>query len=221
MKMSPLQCRMYIVYAAAVCWLLFMLIFYGSAGNPTAVLICSLVVSPGLFLLAVFVEGRAPLLVLNPKNQSWAFEFGDPFCIAPALVITALAWRDIPRDESHFYEQWWWMLTSAAVGLLFGLTFYVVDGAKYRKADVTKALKSPSKICHDLVVYPILSGTLVYGGVPLLFERSWHTWWVLGLFVAWLLLAVCDGVRNPDPRWLHPRWDVANFRMMSNTPSLQ
>ncbi len=209
--MHSLQRYVYITYAVTVCLMFMMLVIDISAGHSVVVMIWSLIVSPGIFLSAVFAEGRMPRLVLSFKNQSWAFLFGDPLCIAPALAVSAMAWRDLPYGESHFYNQLWWVIVSGFLGVMFGLAFYVIDGGKYRKAGVPEALKSPSKICHDLVVYPVLSGALIYGSVPLLFERSWHTWVVISLVVAWLLLAACDGIRNPDPRWLHPRWDPRNF----------
>ncbi len=190
------------IYAIAIFGLL---VWSVQAGRTYAAPVMVLLASPVLIAgLAIFVEKRPIAGLVDFRHGSWSFLVGDMFVLTTAVVICALAWRDIPRG---FYVSWQWILLSAALGTAAGIAFHWWDGKNYVSDGFGLSLNSPTKLAHDFVAYPVLFGGLVCVGVPLLSNWSWHTWAVLGCVVIWVVLVLADILRGLSPLNLHPPWD--------------
>ena len=156
----------------------------------------------------------------NPKTQSWAFLFGDSLVLPAAMLFIALG-----REGSvlpAFADSGKWLFAAGLIGLVLGNGFHMWEVDSYRKQDAMDALDAPTKIWHDYVVYPVLVGTIVWAGWPLL-VADWQGLWAFFSLWTWLALAsvgiwivlgvVLDGKRGLRVYDMHPAWDKTHFRI--------
>lgn len=173
----------------------------------------------GMALVRYGVEETPLNGMYSPKTQSWAFLFGDSIFLPAAMLFIALGW-----DEAYlppFADSGKWLLAAAMIGFVVGNSFNVMEVSAYHKQDAMDALYSPTKIWHDYVVYPVLVGTIVWAGVPLLvadwqglwvFFGPW-TWLALASIGIWFALGALDGKRGLRVYNMHPAWDKTHFRV--------
>lgn len=150
-------------------------------------------------LIGSRVQSRPPWRILNPKKQSWAFMFGDPFLLGTMLWVSADAWSKglIPS----FARETWWQFTMTAVGVSAGLVMSTVDRRRYERCGALAAYEMLDKIFHDKVVVLVLFSTLLVNVVPLLWIWSVHAILALALLAGYVALLVIDEWRNVDPLW--------------------
>ena len=185
-----------------------------------AVALVPLVVSIyGMLAVRAVVEETLPNGMYNPKTQSWAFLFGDSLVLPAAMLFIALG-----REGSvlpAFADSGKWLFAAGLIGLVLGNGFHMWEVDSYRKQDAMDALDAPTKIWHDYVVYPVLVGTIVWAGVPLLvadwqglwvFFGPW-TWLALASIGIWFALGALDGKRGLRVYNMHPAWDKTHFRV--------
>lgn len=207
-----------LMYALSVC---LYGVFVGFADDRLVVGVVALVASPGVMVFARYaLEGGRPYGIFNPKTQSWAFMFGDPLCLMPALVALSIGAGHVRPDgrAASMFSSGGWQSACLIVGMAAGLVFHLADSAAYDRRGVYTAVKSPSKMAHDFVAYPVLVGGLLYLGVPLVIEQIWGgggllPYVPLGLtgVGVWLVLCTCDAKRGLDPRDMHPLWDITAY----------
>lgn len=199
------------VYAIMAVVLYVLLAGFAWNGDYIWAPIAAIVVSPVIFTGIRKAElGRSFRYVIarvfSHRRQSHAFLYGDlimlPFAfatVAHAYATTDAGWLNLPT---------WWILVSGFVGLLGGALFhFALEAPAYTEAGYRAELKSPSKIYHDFVVYPVLLGSLLCTGGRLLrieehglafwrWNYSAHVWVVLACVAVWGILGtVVDGRR--------------------------
>ncbi|MFJ8041450.1 hypothetical protein ACIRBX_13205 [Kitasatospora sp. NPDC096147] len=175
------------------------------AAGPFAVLGAALLVSPGgHLLLALLMERRMP----RPREEFRALAVGDPLlALAAALGTRLLTVRPVAAPP-------WWLPALVAGGwLLFGLWQWrdELRSGFYLPAQAC----SPTKIWHQLVIYPLFgtgvlvvsaAGLLTRGGGPaaVLTKAA-----LLLLVLGWALLLRYD---RRHPRLGHPPYDWRRLR---------
>ncbi len=177
--------------------------------------------SPVIFTIMAWYEGRPRLRdVFSSFLQSWAFLYGDLLVLPAAFALAAHAYGT--TDAAQLTIPLWWEILGGAIGLAFGLGFhFLMEVPAYTENDYEDRLNSPSKIWHDLAVYPVLSGALIVtAGSLLQVDHGWPWHWnfsghVLGILfciAVWAVLGmVCDGMRAARLiPWGHIAWDVQN-----------
>lgn len=150
--------------------------------------------------------------VFNFNTQAWSFIIGDILLLPFAFVVAADRWSQT-SDRSGLSPTWW--VICLLVGGLFGVGFhYGMAKPGYTKLGVAASLNSPTKLFHDFVSYPVLSGGLLFVSGPLLLspQGQWqlnnYTIAIILLIAGWLVLGVLDGRRAKDlAPWGHPRVD--------------
>lgn len=146
---------------------------------------------------------RAEMPISDLRTGAWSFLIGDPVFLALAGVFIVFGW-----NESYFgaWTSLTWFFACLAIGLAVGMLFHLLDGRmNYRNRGAGAALRSPTKLAHDFVAYPVLLGGLLYGGFPLLLHGGAWASLATVCVVAWLILAAFDMfMRDLDPRELHP-----------------
>lgn len=175
-----------------------------------------LAASPLLILaLAVAVEHRAPSELFDLRKQAWSFTIGDTFVLTTAMVYATKGWRLLLPQEG-WYRSWWWPVVAGLVGLLAGTAFHKWDSGNYRRVGAEALLKSPTKIAHDFVAYPVLFGAVICLGVPLVVYAIKTHWTMLPTAFTvclgiWVILVVVDGLRKLNVFDFHSAWDAVRF----------
>lgn len=193
------------------------------------------VASPAVFMLFALAFEMGPvrqgyrgvtlkqvlLNVFNHEKQSWAFLYGDTIVLPLAALFIAHGWASGMATMSQTGLLWSFMLC-AVIGAAAGWAFHEkLERPGYTKAGYAASLDGWTKFIHDFVTYPVISGVLLFAGVPLLvtvhgwwfwqwdWRFNWHTIPVLVLIGTWAVLGmVCDGRRaiRLIP-WGHPEYD--------------
>jgi len=172
-----------------------------------------------LAVLAFTLEGRPLSALFDVRHQGWSFMFGDTFVLTTALALCAVGWAHVPEDSMFRSPNW--VLIALFLGMAAGFAFHAWDGSNYIHDGAGMVLNSPTKLAHDFVAYPVLFGSLVCVGVPILAHWSGASWWLLLCLLAQIGLMVLDTLRAMHPEWsihfgpfdLHPKWDAVNFRV--------
>ena len=165
------------------------------------VLVVALLASPVMPVIVTYLDRkRLPWDVLNPRKQSWAFMFGDTFCVAPALSVASVAWG-VGRVPDFARTTWWWV-AMIGLGIAASVVLTKADRKRYEENDALAAYECPDKIIHDKVVVPVLISSLLALALPLLFAWTIYTSIIVGLLAGWALLIVIDDkFRFVDPKW--------------------
>lgn len=165
----------------------------------------------GMFFVRTALERLGWRGMFSLRKQSWAFVLGD--AIALPIAFFFLIWSYRSQEMNSFFDSRGWTLLALIIGVIVGFVFRIVDSPRYVDASRATALKSPTKIWHDLVVYPVLTGLLVWGGIPLLSNGvSLFEWCLIVSLLLWLAFGVRDILRPPVISEQHPRWNVKAFR---------
>ncbi|WP_225845937.1 hypothetical protein [Streptomyces sp. HPF1205] len=120
------------------------------AAGPPAAALAALVISPGVhMLLAAVLERRVP----RPRQEFTALAYGDPLLAVACGLGVGLAGRG-PGPAAHWMANPWGILVPAAGWLGYGLAQW---RGEVRRGYYTPAQAgSPTKIWHQLGVYPLL-----------------------------------------------------------------
>lgn len=172
--------------------------------SAVALAFLTLVMSPVLPVFTTIAkEGRSLKKAIDLKTQSWAFLLGD-VGLAIGLMFGTIAWQALPAGG--FWTSWVWLVACLLFGLTAGVVFHVWDRNNYRKAGAIAHADAPSKIVHDLLVYPYLVGILHFVWVPLLFNGMphWGAWVLTSMVAVWAILMIRDNVVGMNPHELHP-----------------
>lgn len=159
-----------------------------------------------MVMLRVTLEYGRPSGLLHPKTQSWAFLFGDTIVLPITFGVTAVLWS---RGSPEVWSRNMGLLISAAIAVVVSGAFRYGDAKRYRSSQNADRLRAPTKLWHDLVVYPVLVMALVYFGIPALIVHfgSTECWLMLGGLALWLVLGLIDVFMiKPNPAKQHPRW---------------
>ena len=208
------QALMYVMFgvAALLAYAVGVALIVSPRSATWLLLTLPIVVSPGAMALLRLKVERVPLdTAASPRTQSWAFMFGDSIFLPTALFAIGMGHHHVPAG---FFTGWLWTLLALVIGAGAGLGFHVMDSGGYRSTGAADALVAPTKIWHDFVVYPVLFGLLLMGGVPMLLPNAWSPWTIVALtgILGWLVLGlVCDQKRSLNPLDMHPRWDARGF----------
>lgn len=158
---------------------------------------------------------KQALRIFNPSRQSWAFIFGDTFMLSSALLSLTRGWSKVP-SVSWFHSKEW-ALVAVWVGFLLSLAFIVVDSPRYKKAGVSYAHYSPTKMWHDYAVFPVVLSLILFAGVPQLRYWSTDTGVAVCAILLFVGLCVADAVRDQrgvlNPADQHFNWDPLEFRI--------
>lgn len=160
-----------------------------------------------LLFLAVFGENRPFSDLTNIGALPWSLVFGDGLVLPLAVFVaakSASAWYKEPLAESP-----WWIRFCLAVGLVTGFGFHRLDGNGYRKLGHGDLVTSISKVWHDIAVYSVFIGMLLFVLIfTLKFDRR-HRWMFLALLGVQLVLMAIDANRGLNPPDLHTACDTA------------
>ena len=202
-------------------------------GNGGTAVFLAWLASPILFYLVALLTERDPVAqggrgttagqvfksVFSLRTQAWSFVFGDILLLPAAFAVAADRWSQT-EPASRELPLWWWLL-SLIIGTAAGLGFHFkMDMPAYIKAGYGLSMKSPTKLLHDLVTYPVLFSGLLFVFGPLFITAITQWQWdshvvaILVLVAVWLVLgAVFDGnlrqKRQSKIPWGHPRYDLA------------
>lgn len=194
----------YLLMAAAV-FASFAGIVYGvKAGNLWVGLVPILISPCAMLVIRVLAEDGRPKGLFSLTTQSWAFLFGDTLALPLAFLAAAWSWRRLAPDG--WYTRSLWLVMAIAIGLLVAVGWRLLEVRGYTTAGYADLLGSPSKLWHDLVVYPVLGSTLVWAGIPaMVYDFRYTGWLVVMGVVVWVALGVLDNtVHHLDPADLHP-----------------
>jgi hypothetical protein len=164
--------------------------------------------SPVLLLfLATFGENRPFSDFTNLGILPWSVVFGDGLVLPAAVYVAA-------KSAPAWYEESlatnpWWIRFCLLVGLAAGFGFHQFDGSGYRKAGFGALVPSLTKDWHDMAVYSIFVGMLLYVLVFILkFDRPYR-WMFLALLGVQLVLMAIDANRGLNPPDMHSACDIA------------
>lgn len=226
-EISTKQYVMIVAFAASVLVAYTLFTSIGRFGGWPLVALGVIVLSPiSMKLLRRHVEKwDEPMMFKNVQGKSWAFIFGDTIALPIAFAAASRGWWWLQGDPTAWYRQDWWLVRSLVIGAIIGLVFHFVDQPNYIKAGLDEALDSPTKLWHDLVVYPVLAGSLLYLGWPVVTETSSSTPWPWMLVIAvglWAVLGLLD-IRAARTKRLaysefHPLWDARAFKRIEESP---
>lgn len=208
------QARMYVVFAAvAVAAYIFgMALLFAPSRYSWMLFVLPIVVSPVSMAVMCTKMERLPISTAGGyRTQPWSFMYGDSIFLPIALYAIGLGYRNIPDG---FFNSGWWAVLSLLAGVGAGVGFHVMDSSSYRAQGAADALLAPTKIWHDLVVYPVLFDLLFMGGIPQLLPNAWSVWTLVALsgVVAWGVLGVYfDQKRQLNPFDTHPLWNAEQF----------
>lgn len=159
-----------------------------------------------LLALAMFAEGRPFSDFTDLGTLPWSVVFGDGVVLPVAAFVAAKsapAWYDQSLATNP-----WWMRLCLLIGLGFGLGFHQFDGSGYRKAGFGHLVASITKMWHDLAVYSILIGMLLYALVFVMkFDRPYR-WLFPALLGLQLVLMAIDATRGLNPPDMHTACDL-------------
>jgi len=196
---------------------------FGRQGWILAIGLLALVNSPVAQYFISKYEGSDPRLVFSRSN-SWAFLYGDIFCLPVLYMGDAGGWREPTLASWH--DSVWLVIGSITIGIARALVYEIFfDRPGYRQAGEAGRLTSRSRLWHIIATYPSLVGMAVYLTVPVFFSSMWlhsvYPWVAAVGMLGWLILDAEDSVRtNPhyDGAWplkyynLHPEmnedWEI-------------
>lgn len=157
--------------------------------------------------LAVFGEDRPFSDFLELGDMPWSLIIGD-VVVLPSMAFVAARSASDWRDQSFAIKSSVRRLCLAA-GLAAGLAFHLYDGAGYRVMKLGNLVASLTKVYHDLVIYPVLFGALLFAGIMVVRFAQPNTRRVfLLLLAAWVMLVVLDANRGLNPNDFHTPCDV-------------
>lgn len=153
--------------------------------------------------------------VFSLKTGAWSFVIGDTIILPAALGIAAHKWHNSTARMDNF--PFGLFIICAIVGLIAGLLFHFkMDKPAYIQAGYEASLRSPTKLFHDLVTYPVLFGGLLFATMPMIISASawgWHLIAILGLILVWLTLgALYDGNKRQQSGSMIP-WGHSKFNL--------
>lgn len=159
-----------------------------------------------LLFLAMFGENRPFSDFTDLSVMPWSVVFGDGLVLPAAVFVAAKsapAWYTEPLAADR-----WWARCCLVVGLAAGLGFHQFDGNGYRKSGHGNLVSSLTKDWHDVAVYSIFVGMLLFVLVFVLkFDRP-HRWAFLALLGVQLVLMAIDGNRGLNPPDMHSACDI-------------
>lgn len=165
-----------------------------------------IVLSPVMMLvLRVTAEYGKPAGLLCPKTQSWTFLFGDAIALPLAFGAAAMSWSQHPSSVGRHKVV---IVFSVVTAVCVSYMFRNADSLRYRRSGNGDRLKSPTKLWHDFIVYPVLTAVLLLIGIPVLtgYFGTIECWIMLAGVALWALFGVMDlMVIKPDPANQHPR----------------
>jgi hypothetical protein len=166
---------------------------------------CAFAVTPGsLIVIARLLERRW----LVPAEQFTAITYGDPLLAAAVGVGTQMSGPGLPRGLTGPGAG----VVTLVVGLAFGLAQW---RGELRRGYYTRAQAvAPTKIWHQLVIYPVLGYWMWTSGVDGLRGAGGAGGWVMkallvALVVIWAAANVYD---RRHPRLGHPPFDWRHVR---------
>lgn len=149
--------------------------------------------------IGYYARRISPSGILDLRQQSWAFVFGDTLCLAPILGLTAQVWGS--ARVSSVFAEWWWITLMVICGILVGLIMTSVDQKRYRDHDALAAYKEPDKQWHDKPVVWTIAALIGTATVPVLLTNCSERLVIIGLAVVYAGLLVVDEIRGVNPRW--------------------
>lgn len=169
-----------------------------ACGNVVVAAALPTMLSPGgMWFCRHFLERGNPAGLFSPRTQSWAFMFGDPLAIGVAFGAIVAA--------ANHNTSVWWLAISLLMTTGISVAWRYAEMRAYQASDAADLLGSPSKLWHDLVVYPVFTFVLIYEGLPVVIDWQEPGWVLAAAMGGWATLAVADGVRKLNPKKLHPR----------------
>lgn len=174
--------------------------------GPWAAAFAAFAVTPGaLWLLALVLERR----LMGPRTEFVAVLLGDPLL---AVAVGLGVWR-IGNGRPGGAAGPWWALASAVGWLGFGLVQW--RGERRAGYFTREQAFAPTKVWHQLVVYPLLGYWLWAAGVGGLLAPGTGPGDVAGrvgivaCVAVWALVNVYDRRR---PKLGHPPYDWRRLR---------
>ncbi|WP_156724527.1 hypothetical protein [Streptomyces apocyni] len=171
--------------------------------GPLTTFFAAFAISPGIpALLALTLERR----VMKGRREFVAFYYGDPLLALAAATGVALSGPSPQASVLH--------LIAGPVPLIL-MACWLAFGAWQWKAELRAGMYtpaqawSPTKIWHQMVVYPVLgymvTATVVAGmATPTGFAGTWAKMLIVGCVLVWILANVHD---RRHPKLGHPPYD--------------
>ncbi len=153
-------------------------------------------------IIALVLERRT---LLNPTNQFKAFYLGDLICL-PGLVLVLHFLSHRVSSSHHWWQRSIWHVACLLIGIAVGLVFHHMEQASYSLPQ----LNSPTKLWHDIVVFPAFI-YLLFSAAPVLFYASGGyvpRLAAIALIVVFIALNAYDGSHrvtgaHVDYNWSH------------------
>jgi hypothetical protein len=166
--------------------------------NVLVTLLLCWTVTPGVMMLvAPILESR--WLPLSPERQFLSFFPGDLFLGAGLTGLLLLAQR-LPVGE-RWYQATWWHLLVQATTLVVALGITYAESGTYP----LRALLSPTKLYHNIVLYAVYGYLIVTTLVAVLAGSRWSVSFAVALafvlapvVLVWAPLVARDSTLRPD-----------------------
>ena len=209
-----MQLAMYVGFALSAAAMYVIAVAMLFEPTPFVALIPLVVSLMGAAFVRWSLEYSAMNDMFDLKTQSWAFIVGDGVALPIAMLMIGFARSEVVIIG--FWAQWQWFAVAAAIGLVGGILFRLIDRPRYLNASAGLTLASPTKVWHDFVTYPVLLSVVVWAGVPLLTPEYWvwPTAVAIVALIGWAGLGARDAVRQPSPLAQHPEWDARKFSVI-------
>jgi hypothetical protein len=147
--------------------------------------------------IAMLIECR----ILWPSEQYWSFYYGD-LVLPLGIGLIAYMAEDL---HGNWYRASWFQWLALGLGLTGGLGQVALE-IKNRQYTRQQFL-SPTKIWHNLILWPVMAYWLISGGLAVMFSSPGHE-------LAKSLLGACIGLWVAfsvyDAKFIRPRAHV-NF----------
>lgn len=165
-----------------------------SEGSSLVIIAKCLLMTPGMmFIIGLIGESR--ILPISRKKQFASFWPGDLFLstfVGGLLIIS----KAIPANGAWYQSKSWHMVvlvSSLAIGV--GFFHFVIEKKAYRP----RALNSPTKLYHDIVLYGLYSYVAVASGIANVVSGVIFInlrWLVLIPGAIWLSLVIRDSTAS-------------------------
>ena len=204
------QNEMYVCMAVCAMLMFSLAVILTNAGAWVVLWPFMLVLSPGaMAFLRHYYEGGLKKSFFDPDLMSNAFVIGDTFFLTFAMMFAGLGRQGVTVSLGYDVAL---QVFGLASGLLAVAAFRKVDGQRYINVGWASALKSPTKVWHDWVVFTVTIALFIWLLIPQITTHGYAFWLSLMWIGCFVVTVTMDGIKGPDVTRQHYRWDEIGFQ---------
>lgn len=143
-------------------------------------------------------------------RASKIFMYGDTAVLPVVFGFAGYGWQKVPA--STWMRGHWFAIISLMIGIIGAYIFHLVDRQRYIKSGNEAMLYCPTKVWHDMAVFPLTIALLVWLLLPQLIT-AWSVATVAALtFLSqFILLIVLEFMTPPDLEYQYVKWNKEGF----------